>query len=216
MSIARITVESIRKDFGYEVDESHVVLAKHSVLGTDDATLCEILGVGTEALGALRDSEQYRMVRQYVAMEYAKQTADQTSNWDGLESAATKRLMEKVDYISDVDQLVKIAAVANRATRKVGNDSNVLDAVNRGGRTVITLTDRITRRLAGQDAEEQHERSFSISQGGNANPSFDEVDAILNVTPRPVLPQEMQLRIKHEEPSLAELERELFRRMDGV
>ena len=209
-----ITTQFLKQELGVEVDESHVVLAKHSVLGTPAETIMEIFACTREELSALESSETYQFVRKYVAAQYAKQELEQGEGWDTLESQSLNRLIERMKTERDPDFLLRVAAVANKAERRRSrtNRPAVLDP-SRAGRTVITLTERLTQRLTAQGGKVlEAERELSISDGSMANPGFEEVSQLLNMTTRPVLPLNVDIQTRAAEPTDEELLAELTRR----
>jgi hypothetical protein len=78
--------------------------------------------------------------------------------------------------------LLKIAAVANRATRRAAPPKEaVLDPSQAGHRVPLTLTRRYTEKLNGSGAvtERIQEQRISVLDGSAINPSFKEVSEIL-------------------------------------
>ena len=203
-----ITTESLRKSLQIEVPEIFVIIAKHSVLGVDSESIMELLSCTAEDLREVEEHEDYKAIRQYIAGRYAEMSVSQTTGWDQIENQAIENLLKRLPFEKDSEFLLRAAAVANKATRKHQKDSGILDPSIRTGRTVITLTRRLTQRLNGPGAGMEEEVSrLSISDGSMGNPSFDEVNDLLSVTGRPILSKAMELKLKTSDPTLEELNR---------
>jgi len=183
---------TLSKELGQEIDDMYVVIAKHSVMGLDDAAIQDIVDCSAEDMATLRDDPIYKMVRAYVAAANANQLAQQSVGWDTVEQLALAGLVKRMEFEKDPNFILKAAAVANRATRRVSNQ-NVLDP-SKTGRTTIVLTERLVNRLnrTGQ-VEEERTRQLSIHDGSMSRPGFDELDNMLNVRNTPVLPKAVEI-----------------------
>jgi len=202
-----ITTETLTRDLGIEVPEIYVVIAKHSVLGMDSESIRELLDCTKAELAEIESSESYKTTRLYVAGRYAQQGVDQTTGWDQIEQISMMNLIKRLPFEKDGDFLLRVAAVANKAQRRHQKATGVLDPSTRTGRTVITLTQRLTQRLTGGNEQTVEERQLSISDGSMSNPSFEEVDSLLSVTGKPVLSRAVEIRTRTVEPSFDELDK---------
>lgn len=206
MSTYDITAQSLAKDLQVEeVPEVFVVVAKHQVSGFDLAAIAEILSCEQHELQEVLDDELYKRVRGLVAAIHAQQNVSQTAGWDSLEAMALEGLVKRVKFNNDPEFLLKVAAVANRATRKVAPAAqNVLDPGLRAGRTTITLTQRLVQKInAKGDTVQEETRQLSIKDGSMANPSFGEIDDLLTVKQGAILPK--ATAISTHEPTADEL-----------
>lgn len=183
MNLANVNAESLSRSLEVEVPEMYVVLAKHSVMGVEAESMCEILGVTIAELHEAESDETYKMVRTQIGAIYAANQATRTFGWDGIEETALQKLAERLPFEKDSDFLLKVAAVANKAQRRGREESNVLDP-SKAGRTAVTITQRMVQRLQGGREERIIERELSISDGSMSRVSFDEVDDLLNVSQR--------------------------------
>jgi hypothetical protein len=204
--LLEITTDSLKRDLGIEVPEIYVVIAKHSVMGMDRESIIELLGCESGDLTEVESDENYRLIRQYVAGRYAQMGVDQTAGWDQIENIAIQNLVKRLPFEKDGDFLLRVAAVANKAQRRHQKQTGILDPSLRTGRTVITLTQRLTQKLNGQE-ELQETRQLSISDGSMQNPNFDEVDSLLSVSSRPVLPKNIEIKTRSRDLDLEELTR---------
>lgn len=179
--ILDITDKTIKDSLGLDVDESYVILAKHSVMGTNKESLCDILGVDLATMEGWELTPEYLQVRAFVAARYAQTLAIQAAGWDDVESLAVQGLAKILKTNNDPDLLLKAAAVANRATRKTKPTNEILDPSKSHNQTVITLTKRMVERLTGASRERAVEESVSITGGRMVSPTFGEVNALLGV-----------------------------------
>lgn len=203
-----ITTTSLAKELNLEVPEIFVIIAKHSVLGVDSESMMEMLSCSNEDLREVEEHEDYKAIRQYIAGRYAEMSVTQTTGWDQIENMAIENLVKRMPFEKDSEFLLRAAAVANKATRKHQKDTGVLDPSIRTGRTVITLTRRLTQRLNGPSGGVEEEVSrLSISDGSMGNPSFEEVNDMLSVTGKPILSKAMQVKLKSHDPTMEELNR---------
>jgi hypothetical protein len=198
---AALTVDSLESILGRTVQEIHLTVAKSSVLGLDPETIAHTLGVNKGEIDALMESQDYKDIRLLVGAEQAKERVERDFGWDGIESQALKTLGKRVKLENDTDTLLRIAAVANRATRRTAPPKeSPLDPANAGARVPLTLTKRFTEKLngSGQVVERQVSHHISVLDGSAINPNFEEVKGLLtgNVTPTPQAPRTRQAYIE--------------------
>lgn len=212
MHLHEITAASLTKTLGVEVPDIYVVIAKHSVLGMDSEGIRGILQCDADDILEVESTELYKTIRAQVAGAYANLTVSQTTGWDAIEQTAIDGLMKRLPFEKDGEFLLRVAAVANKATRRVGASSGVLDPSRVIGRTAITLTQRLVQRLnRSGDREQITERTLSIHDGSMANPTFDEVDSLLSVKNEAVLPRGLEIQTRNADPSMDELMGEMLR-----
>lgn len=213
MNMHDITASSLTKLLGTEVPDIYVVVAKHSVMGMDSEGIRGILNCELADIQEVESTETYKTVRAQIASAYAEQTVNQTTGWDAIEQTAIDGLMKRLPFEKDMGFLLRVAAVANKATRRVGREAQVLDPSRTLGRTAITLTTRLVQRLnRGGDEERIIEKTLSIHDGSMGNPSFDEVDDLLSVKNTPVLPERVRIQTRNADPTMDDLMEELARR----
>lgn len=215
MSLMDITAESLTKTMSRPVPEVYVIVAKHAVLGMDEDTIREVIGCSKEELSEVLNDSLYREVRLIVGATQAESVVDLTTGWDKLEQRALTSLNKRIDTIRDEDQLIRIAAIANKAQRRhtAGKDQGVLDGAN-GRSARINLTTRLVQqftRSSGEVVTQGIEKTLSITDGSAVNPSFDEVDNLLHVSANPVLPRQIEIRTETPDVNLDDLDQEMRR-----
>lgn len=191
---AALTVDSLKAILGREVEEIHLTVAKSSVLGLDPETIAHTLGVAKDEIEELMEGADYKDIRLLVGAEQAKDRVERDFGWDGIENAALKKLGRRVALETDTDTLLRIAAVSNRATRRAAPPKeSLLDPALAGARVPLTLTKRFTERLngSGQVVERSETHQISVLNGSAVNPTFTEVNKLLQgqVTPSPQAPR---------------------------
>lgn len=183
---AALTVDSLSAILGREIEEIHLTVAKSSVLGLDPETIANTLGVPKQDLESMMESQDYKDVRLLVGAEQAKDRIERDYGWDGIESTALKKLGRRAELENDTDTLLRIAAVANRATRRAAPPKeSLLDPSQAGARVPLTLTRRFTEKLngTGQVTERTETQQISVLNGSAVNPTFVEVKSLLQVNP---------------------------------
>lgn len=184
MSLMAVTSKSLSQDLGKEVPETYVVVAKHSVMGSTAESICEVLNCSREELAELENDSLYKEVRQVIGAIQLQSRADSETGWDALEAMAVKKLVEKINFEKDSEFLLRVAAVANKAQRRVTPQHGVLDPSGGGQRATINLTTRFMQRLTATGPEILKETHLSIRDGSMTNPKFEEVDDLLSVSER--------------------------------
>lgn len=222
---AALTVDSLKAILGREVEEIHLTIAKSSVLGLDPETIANTLGVAKEEVEGLMELQDYKDIRLLVGAEQVKERVERDFGWDGIESAALKKLGRRVELESDTDTLLRIAAVSNRAARRTAPPKeSPLDPSQAGARVPLTLTKRFTEKLngSGQAIERSVTHQISVLDGSAVNPSFGEVQQLLqgHVTPSPQAPRTGQAYIEQveeadEDPFSLESMRKMARQLKG-
>lgn len=208
MAMGDLNVESLTRILGKEVPEIHVVVAKNLTLGLDEEAVAQILGVSVEEIRELLTDDTYKEVRTLVGAEHAKTLSQKDMSWDEIESAALENLMPRVKNTKDTEVLLKIAAVANRAQRRTpSSQSGVLDPSQAGARVPLTLTRRFIERLngAGQVSEREEVQQISVTNGTAVNPSFNDINALLNVQDHPAIPHKISFQTHDPDVTLEDL-----------
>jgi hypothetical protein len=200
VNLASITSESLSKELEIEVTPIHIIIAKHEIMGTDDDSLCEMIGVSHDDLVEFKKDPIYDSVRTHIGAMVAESKATRTYGWDGIESRALEKLAKRLEYENDSDFLLKVAALSNKAVRREGRDMGVLDP-SRNNRTTIVLTERLVQRFKGHS--EERVRELSIHDGSMERVSFDEVNSMLEVRNATPIPQAK--RITTRDPTAKEL-----------
>lgn len=208
MSLMEITAETLTQDLGQPVPDMYVVIAKHSVMDMSADDIARVLGCQTHDVQEVESNELYKQVRTIIGAIYSQTTLDTGFTWDAVEASALTNLMKRVPHEKDTDVLLRIAAVANKAQRRTPRNPEVLDP-SKAGRTVITLTQRLVNRITRGGTEIAEERQLSISDGSMTNPSFDDIDSMLNVSGRPILPHNIEIKTAMASPNLDDLTREM-------
>lgn len=211
MSLMDITHESLSRQLDREVPEVYVIIAKHSVLGMDDESIREVIGCTQEELSEVQNDPLYREVRIFIGASHGQASVDQTTGWDKLENHALKNLLKRVEVERDPEFLLRVAAVANKASRRhqAGKEQGVLDPAS-GRSTRINLTTRLVRSFNRDGGETQTiEKQVSISDGSMMNPSFEDVDGLLNVTEAPALPRQLEIRTSTPDVSFEDLDEDM-------
>lgn len=211
MSLMNVTADSLSQQVGQEVPDIYVVIAKHSVMGMESDGIQRVLGCPLEDIRDVENTELYKQVRLIVGALYASQTVDQALSWDAIEAQALQNLMKRVEHTSDTDQLLRIAAVANKAQRRQSTQDRALEP-GQAGRSVITLSQRLVTRITRGVEETTEERQLSIRDGSMKNPTFDEVDSMLNVSNRPILPEAIEIRTATPDLSFDDLDSDMRKR----
>lgn len=215
MNIWELDTAKVGAILGEEIPSVFVVIAKHQVLGLNESQIAEILSADlTEVQAALQD-ELYKRVKECVAEAHAESTVEQTTGWDAVENMALKSLIKRLPLMErDPEFLLRAATLANRATRKHAQASNVLDPGLRVGTRTITLTQRLVRQINGRGEQAETEtREVSIKDGSMSNPTFGEVDSLLSVRNVPVLSKALEIKTHPpDDPTDEELFQDFLRR----
>lgn len=201
MSIA-LTKDALETILGREVQEIHLTIAKSVVLGLDLDTIAHTLGVEKAEIEALVEDPEYKDIRLLVGAEHMQARVERDTGWDGIEQQAISRLAKRVDREQDTDTLLRIAAVANRATRRTAPPKEaILDPSQVSQRVPLTLTRRYTEKLngAGQTIEKSVTQQISVLDGSALNPTFKEVNELLQPKAEPRTQKTVIARTQTEE-----------------
>lgn len=186
MSLMTLNPAELSRQCGETVPEIYSVIAKHEVLEMDARTIGELLGVTQIEIEELQKDQLYQKVLMLLKASASQARVDAELGYDTLEQMAVNKLIERVPFERDTDILLRVASMANRATRRT-KPQNVLDPASAGIRVPLTLTARSVRRLHGNGTQELvEERQVSLN-GGHTNPTFADVDALLQVSARPFI-----------------------------
>ena len=209
MSLMDITSESLSRDLNREVPEVYVVIAKHSALGMDRQGIMEVIGCTELELMEVENDSLYKEVRAIIGAMHLQAGMDQTTSWDKAEALALKNLIRRIELPNcDAEFALRVAAVANKAARRAtaGKDQGVLDSTKPVAR--LNLTTRLVQRFSRDGSETRTiEKQLSISDGSMKNPSFNEVNDLLDVHGTPALPRNVEIQTATPDVNFDELDK---------
>lgn len=183
--LAKMTVETIGEMLGRSVSDIVVLVAKNVILSGSHEQVAQILGCSDSEVQEVMDSQDYKDVHLLLAAQYNHDNIATDLSYDEIEHEALKKIMKSIDREKDVDRLVRIATMANKAVRrqKVPTNPDVLDPGSAKGQVRLTLSRRIVDRLnQTQGIEREITEQISI-HGGSTKPTFEEVSKFFD--PRP-------------------------------
>lgn len=212
MALVEHTAESLSKQFGREVPDVHVLIAKNLILGLDSHGISDILGVAVEEVEEILEDHEFKEVRLFLAAHHNQEGVAADLTWDSIEQKALKNIAKRIEFDGDLETNLKVAALANRAQRRYQAPKNKpLDAGAAGGTVNLTLTRRVVERLTNHTQERETTQQLSIMNGSASNPSFQEVDELLGATRRPRIADNYRIHATPEEFTMEDLEREMSR-----
>ena len=179
-----LTQEGIKATLNRDIPEEILVVAKLHVNGMEADAIAQILGSTRGEVDELFQSQDFKDVRLLVGVEQARIRTGNDSTWDGIENTALEGLAKRVGLERDTDTLLRIAAVANKAQRRLStNDSHVLDPANAQTRVPLKLTKRFTEKInsEGQVFERSETQEVSVVNGSAKMPSFDSINQIFAI-----------------------------------
>lgn len=182
-----LTQDSIKAALNREIAEEILVVAKLAVNGMDEESIAQILGSTKEEVRELFDSQDYKDVRLLVGVEHARLRAGNDHTWDGIENTALEGLAKRVHLERDTDTLLRIAAVANKAQRRLSQSTqHVLDPANAQTRVPLKLTKRFVEKLnsEGDVVERSLSQEVSVVNGTAKTPSFESINEIFSIRER--------------------------------
>lgn len=179
-----LTQDSIKAALGRDMPEEILVVAKLAVNGMDEDSIAQILGSTRDEVRELFESQDYKDVRLLVGVEHARLRSGNDHTWDGIENTALEGLAKRVHLERDTDTLLRIAAVANKAQRRLSQSTqHVLDPANAQTRVPLKLTKRFTEKInsAGQVTERTETQEVSVVNGTAKTPSFESISEIFAI-----------------------------------
>jgi hypothetical protein len=194
MNMMTLNAESLGKTVGEPVEEMWVLIAKNDIAGLPPESISELFGVTKDEIVEIQTLPVYRDIRLILGAEHAKGLVETDFSWDALESIALKNLMTRAPMERDIETNLRIAAIANKAQRRLAPQQNkVLDPSQGAARVPLQLTTRIVKRLNSQTGEQTIEetKQISISDGSARNPTFEDIDKLLGVSTKPRVASQM-------------------------
>lgn len=214
-----LTQDTIKAALNRDIAEEILVIAKLAVNGMDADSIATILGSTREEVDELLQSQDYKDVRLLVGVEHARLRAGNDHTWDGIENTALEGLSKRVHLERDTDTLLRIAAVANKAQRRLSqNREHILDPANAQTRVPLRLTKRFTEKLNsdGDVVERQETQEISVVNGTAKTPSFESINEIFAIQGAPVHTTSQPNRPTHATSRALANEEELQRFLKGM
>lgn len=182
--MSMLTQEGIKAALNREIPEEILVVAKLHVNGMDVESIAQILGSTRGEVDELFQSQDFKDVRLLVGVEQARIRTGNDSTWDGIENTALEGLAKRVSLERDTETLLRIAAVANKAQRRLASpQDHVLDPANAQTRVPLKLTKRFTEKInsEGQVFERSETQEVSVVNGSAKTPSFESINQIFAI-----------------------------------
>lgn len=189
MNMMTMDSDSLALAIGEPVDDMVVIIAKNALVGLDSKTIAELLGVEEVEVQLIQQGEVYKSVRLLLGAEHAKSLVETDIGYDSLEKMAIENLIKRIKTDRDPDFNLKVAALANKASRRVmANKNQVLDPASGGAQIPLQLSKRVVAKI-NADGSKQIETTHQISlkNGTAVNPSFSDIDSLLGVSAKPKL-----------------------------
>lgn len=182
-----LTQDSIKAALNREIAEEILVVAKLHVNGMDVDSIAQILGSTREEVDELFHTQDFKDVRLLVGVEQARLRTGNDSTWDGIENTALEGLSKRVHLERDTDTLLRIAAVANKAQRRLSqSQAHVLDPANAQTRVPLKLTKRFTEKInADGSLERSTTQEVSVVNGTAKTPTFESINEIFTIRTNP-------------------------------
>lgn len=171
--------ETLSEMLGRPVSDAVVLVAKNLVLGGSPESVAQILGVQDSEVQEIMESQDYKDVYLLMAAQYNSDAIRRDLSYDEIESEALAKLMKALDRDpgKDIDKLIRVATMANRAVRRqtMAQHDGILDPGSANGQVRLTLTKRIIDRL-NMTGEHSRQITEQISiHAGSTKPTFEEI-----------------------------------------
>lgn len=182
MTFAELNHAKMQEMLGREIPEMLVLIAKNMILGSESQAVADILGASRSEVDALIESQDYKDCHLIMAAHYNNQSVETDITYDDIEARAIRNLAKRVDNEKDVDKLIRIATMANRAQRRHKPMANHLDTSAGGEVVKLNLSRRIIERLSNNGPVREEHQQISIT-GRDLNPTFEQVSQLLERAP---------------------------------
>lgn len=190
-SLSSMNAATLSQTLGREISDAVVLVAKSVILGGDESTIADALGVTRQDVLELMETQDYKDSFLILSSHYQNQSISTDLTYDDIESKALQLIAKKLDRETDPDRLLRIATMANKAIRRNKPQAAQLDPSQVGQRVHLTLSKRIIEKLQGTNVERTEVQEISI-KGRNLNPSFQDVDEFFGVK-KPRIAENYQL-----------------------
>jgi len=121
--------------------------ARFAAFGVTDAVIADAIGVSVSEVQALRQTGVFQQAHATAVSELAEIDVERDASWDDLERKALQNLKYVLGISKDPDLNLRVAAMANKATRRTRVMNQPVDAVV-GTRVTLKLTRRTVERLS--------------------------------------------------------------------
>src|SRR3546814_4683799 len=153
-----LTQQAIQQALGREIPEEILIIAKMAVVGMAPDRIAETLGSSKVEVEEILESQDYKDVRLLVGVEHDRLSSSKDFTWDSIEATALEGLSKRAGLEKDTDTLLRIAAVANKAQRRMTRkEKKVLDTESAVARVPLKLTKRFTETLNHDGSVERSE-----------------------------------------------------------
>lgn len=179
-----MTQEGVKAALGREIPEEILVIAKLAITGMEAEEIAGVLGSEKSDITEIIESQDYKDVRLLVGVEHARIQTNKDFSWDFIEHAALEGISRKIGNIRDPEELLRYAAVANKAVRRLkSTQEHVLDPANAQTRVPLKLTRRFTEKLNSdqQVIERTEVQQISVINGTAKTPDFDTISQTFGI-----------------------------------
>lgn len=183
MNMMQFNAQVLSDQLGRMIPDILVTICKNDLAGLPPSDIARLIGVDETEVVESQKLDDYRDIRLVMGAAFASEMVDTDFSWDGIESEAVGKLYKEVKKSRDPEFLLKVAAIANKAQRRVSSGTTkALDQTKANPVVPLRLTQRFIEQLnSNGDLTRITERQISVLDGSAKNPSFEKIDAALGV-----------------------------------
>lgn len=139
-------------------------LASMIAAGIPQTQIAEALGLSEGRISQLKDTDEFRTALAEKQAAKFEEQQELNDGWDSVERRALKVVVDNLKWNNNPDFALKAAMVANRATRRGGNQTL---PTNMGSHAVINLSVNFLQKLQGLRMPAME--SDEVSETGEVN-----------------------------------------------
>lgn len=178
--MALLSKTELERMLGREVAPEHILVSKNMIQGSAQSVIADLLGCTVGEIQEIQASEDFKEVHLLISVKTNESRLQTAELIDDIEMKAWANISKRLEMEKDIEVSMKIAALANRAIRRVAPATEILDPSRAEAKTVrISLSERIVKSLQDGQIAEGRERSITM-QGQGMNPSFKQIEEFMN------------------------------------
>lgn len=149
------SLSNVQEFLGRDILPIHYDIARALVAGGTPDSLAQAWGFQVAEITELLTDPEFMELKQLIQVNEQQQFLETDSLWDALEYTSVKNLYKTIQANKDPDLNLRVAAIANKASRsnrRVGH--SVLDSGAAGSRVEIKLNRKYVDKVNGQEVSE--------------------------------------------------------------
>jgi len=146
IALDKKTIENYLGEGNYT--ELEITIAKNLVIGLDEESISQMLGVGLDQIRDLKSDVKFKKLYNFIALTQNQMRADNELTWDKIESLGLAKLQRFVQTSSDPEFILRTAVAANKSVRRYKSAAPILNPQMQNKVIILNLNQKFIKKTS--------------------------------------------------------------------